>query len=568
LLLGLLIGALGATVYAFVQKSGLDWFGWATNVEDRPPSTIGQPNALGAFLVAATSTCAVLPFLVLRDRDLFRWIALIATLAVALGSAVLTAAISDGMGQTVALVAALLIVLAFAGLALAARAGRVDLGRVTAGALVLALIALAFALFFTASRSALVAACAAGAISCVAGALWFVSYRRGRQPTRRQIVAGTVGGLGVAAAVVVAGAIVVAGIVQGTDFGSEVSGRFGASGDFGSEPVGGRISLWRMATQMTLDRPLFGHGQGSFPLLFAEYRDRPDYPGIRTAGVEPESALSLLFDLASTTGVLGVLSFAALVGAVCWLGLRRAYEADDDVLRVAIVAVAAGVVGYLVALLFGFSEAMTSWLFWLLLGALAGIAVGEPHVGAVERTSPRPVGKVVALGASLTLVLLGAITLGWAASLTAADLAAQQALDAVDDTDFAMAVERTERAVRLNPFSKTYLQQEARLREQVRREDGDQVESLRDAIATYDRIIDRFTPLSSDFLGLGFAEFSLAREEGSPPDAALAHIEHAVALDPFNSALRHFVAEFYEREGYEEEALVHRLTVLCWYQEC
>ncbi len=90
----------------------------------------------------------------------------------------------------------------------------------------------------------------------------------------------------------------------------------GGSGEINSQSVGGRFSLWLLAARM---------------------------------------------------------SFIALGGAVFWHASRHARAAHDWSRTTELLALSAGAGGYLVAICFGFSEAMTSWSFWLLLGAVVGL---------------------------------------------------------------------------------------------------------------------------------------------------------------------------------------------------
>ncbi len=382
LLLALFLGALGVAIYALIQKAGLDWVEWSGRSLNRPAATLGQANTFGAFLVAAISASA---FLVLTARQ--RW-------------------------QQAAL-----------------------------GAGVLAML---FALFFTISRSAYIAAFVVLMIWSVGGVLWFVFLRRGRRPSPAQWAATGVAGAGVATlALALAGVVATLVLVpfpQGRAGLVDAADRLRASDEITSESIGGRLSLWRMALEMTADRPLLGHGQDAFTIRFAEYRDRPDLPGIRTDNVEPESAHNFFLDLASGTGVLGLLAFLTLVGALLWHATRRALGAEDEQVQVALLALGAGVVGYLVAIFFGFSEAMTSWLLWLLLGAMAGLLARLPPAVPLPERSVRGSSALASGVAAIGLLLVGAIALGWAATLTAADLAAEQGLAG--------------RAVTLNPLRK------------------------------------------------------------------------------------------------------------------
>jgi tetratricopeptide (TPR) repeat protein len=317
-----------------------------------------------------------------------------------------------------------------------------------------------------------------------------------------------------------------------------------------------------MGLEMTGDRPLLGHGQDAFPVLFARYRDRPDLPGIGTAHIAPESAHNFFVDLAVGTGVLGLLAFLALVGAVLWHAGRRALATDDTQLRLGLIALGTGVVGYLAALFFGFSEAMTSWVFWLLLGAMVGLLARVKVAPQNEGSAPES-GTLASAMAAVGLTLLGALALGWAATFTAADLAAGQAERAKNQFEMATAARLSGRAVTLNPLQKTYLFQEARMYEW-----GvagfDRSETLRRAIELYETLLDRFEPKAFEVYQLAKAKRSLAQAEGRPFEDVIDDFERAKNLDPYNRVLRRFLITLYEREGFDQLAAGHRIVLYCW----
>ncbi|MDZ4277626.1 MAG: O-antigen ligase family protein [Dehalococcoidia bacterium] len=507
LLLALFLGALGTAIYALIQKAGLDWYEWAGQAAGRPNATLGQPNAFAAYLVAVISTCA---FLVLFARE--RW---------------QQAAFGGG------------------------------------------LVVMLFALLFTQSRAGLLAATpVVVTIWSAAAILWFVFYRKGMQPRGVHVAAAGLPAVGVALLALGIGALFIAVLPQGRAALGEAAGRAGSTGEFQSEDVGGRLSLWRLGARMWVDRPLLGHGQDAFTPLFADYRDRPDLAGIGTGAVEPESAHNFFIDLAVGTGALGLLSFLALVGAVLWHAGRRALATDDASLRVALVALGAGVAGYLTAVLFGFSEAMTTWVLWLLLGAMVGLLARVPS--ARDATADRPLGAQ-ALGAGVAAILLavlGVATLGWAASLTAADLAAGQAILALGRGDSDAAAHLANRAVTLNPVNKTYLVQKAQLDKNVGNPATDRHASLEQSIETYHTLMRRFDPAAYDVLGLATTTLELAQSRGESPEPAYALMEQAAMLDFYNFPLRDFVAKIYERDGLNDRAELHRVEIYCWHVVC
>jgi O-antigen ligase len=482
LLLAVYAAGVGTAIYALLQKADLDPFSEHFRNTNRPSATVGQANAFGAYLVAVLGASG---FLILNSRR--RW----------------------------------------------------EQGLLGAGA-----VLMLFALLFTQSEGAWLAAFAVAVMGLVYGVIWFAFYRHSKRPTVGQLAA--VG----AAAVVLAGF----GLLIGSFFvGSAPGNAIQNVGQSQDESVGGRISLWRMAARMTIDRPLLGNGQDAFTFLFAEYRDRPDYAGIGSSSLEPESAHNLFLDLASGTGVLGLLAFLALIGAVLWYAGQRMVESADGELRIALFALSAGVIGYLVALLFYFSEAMTTWLLWLLLGAIAGL---------LAQRSAAPRLAVPAVG--LAFAAAGVVALGWAATLIAADLAASQADSALLRSDYAAAERLIDRAVGLNPLMKTYLKQQEQVYETSAPQGAGRAEGLQRALDVNARVQRRFKPSATDVLDQALLEYDLARLQGRPVEETFPLIERAIDMDPYNILLKTFVADFYESQGFEDEALAHRLEILGW----
>jgi len=490
LLLAVFAAGAGTAIYALIQKAGLDPFEEHFRGTDRPSATVGQANAFGAYLVAVLGVSG---FLFLSTRR--RW----------------------------------------------------EQSLLAAGAMLML-----FALLFTQSRGAWLAAVAVAALACVYGVLWFAYLRHGKRPS------------GVESAGLAAGAAVAAGVILGVGSlfvgfapGASAVERFQDVGQSQDESVAGRLSLWRMAARMTVDRPLLGHGQDAFTFLFAEYRDRPDYAGIGTSSLAPESAHNLFLDLASGTGVPGLLAFLALIGILLWYAGRRMLEGDDERLRLALFALCAGVTGYLAALFFYFSEAMTTWLLWLLLGAIAGLIAER---SAAPRLAMAPV--------ALAFVAAGAVALGWAATLVAADLAAGQAADAVLRGDHTAATRAIDRAVGLNPLMKTYLVQQAQIYRSGAPLTEGRVEGLEHALEINETVRRRFEPTAFDLIDQALIEFELAQAKNTSLRDTIPFFEQAIALDPYNIVLRQFMAEFYDNQGFHEEAELHRVVIYCWHNVC
>lgn len=491
-LLALFVGGLGTAIYALVQKAGWDWNEWQFQEINRPFSTMGQANILGAFLVATIGACL---FLLFTAKDRWRQAGYAAGLTV-----------------------------------------------------------MAFALLFTVSRSAYLAS---GVVILVWGAAALRWWLPGVWRERPEVA--------VALATAVALPVVLAFVA--VFFTGLPQGRVAIFSNTNDQAADQRLSLWRLSWEMTVDRPLLGHGQDGFSVEFPSYRDRPDLPGIRTKDIDPESSHNFFLDLATGTGVAGLLSFLALLGGIFWHAGRRALRTDDTHLRVALVALSSAVLGYLAAITFGFSEAITTWLLWLLLGALAGLVAKaapqpEPQPGT-DDSAPDMSTLASGLGA-IGLAVAAVAVLSWAASIVAADLAAGQSQNAYTSGDEAAAVRFAHRASTLNPINQEYLLLEGRMRENAF-VSGPGPTDVADIVDTYEKAVTRFKPRARPLLSFALAREMLAGETDAPLEYAVFPIlEQAVEADPYNRSIRDFVADFYEQRGYAERAYPHRVAVACW----
>ncbi len=524
LLLGLFGGALVAASYALIQKAGWDWVDWAGQSTDRPFGTMGQANVLGAFLVAAISGSAVL---VLTAKE--RW-------------------------QQALLGAGLVMML--------------------------------FALFFTVSRSAYLAGGVVVLIWGAAAVRWLLPALTGwgdgqgrergeqeRAQDRRRQLAFRIGIASIAAAPAVLALVAVffVGLPQGR------VAIFSSSND---QALDQRLGLWQLGLEMIADQPLLGHGQDGFSVQFPSYRDRPDLPGIGTQSLDPESTHNFFLDLATGTGLLGLVSFLALVGAVLWHAGRRALATDDAGLRIGLVGLGGGVLGYLAAVFFGFSEAMTTWVLWLFLGAVAGLVVRAPAEAPSapsrrkkgRRKGPPPPAESGTLASGMAAVglsLLGAIALLWAATITAADLASGQAAAAAGRGEYAAAVRLADRAATQNPIRKAYLFQKAEAYQRWSDADApDPEEAMRLSVENYQTLVSRYKATAFDVLSLAGARIQLAQAEGTPVEEVFAKIEadieRAVELDFYNIAIRRQVVTFYQNLGLDDRAREHQQEIFCW----
>lgn len=112
----------------------------------------------------------------------------------------------------------------------------------------------------------------------------------------------------------------------------------------------GRLRIWRQALALVKERPLFGSG--------------PDTMGLRTAA---DHAHSIFLNLAVNGGILSLLPFCGLIGAVL-VPAVRSEDAEAAALMLPVLA-------YLAQAALTVDEFIVAPLFWAVFGLLAGQAV-------------------------------------------------------------------------------------------------------------------------------------------------------------------------------------------------
>jgi O-antigen ligase len=166
----------------------------------------------------------------------------------------------------------------------------------------------------------------------------------------------------------------------------EVINRTTLAADFEDNSIQKRLGMWKVAGQIIIDRPLLGTGHETYPEMFSQYREG-ELPGFGRAPARPESPHNHYLAIASSTGVVALGLYVAIIGSVFyWVLVRRG--ADNQAERALSYAVCGALVGHLITDMFMTAETTSSWLFWLLMGAAAGLA-GAGQDQPVADTSNR-----------------------------------------------------------------------------------------------------------------------------------------------------------------------------------
>lgn len=216
-----------------------------------------------------------------------------------------------------------------------------------------------------------------------------------------------------------------------------------------------RLTIWRATLPLLQARPWLGYGPDTMRTTFAAvYPPQLVYYQGRQTVVD--RAHNLWLDLGMSAGLLGILTFTAVLAAFIRMAWRALRAACDRWTAAAWTALLAAVTGHLVDLQVSFDVTATAATFWLMLALAA--ALGRP--GGLPATA-KPVSQGNQPGARATGpvgYLLGGIALALAIPLTVqpvlADLAHWQAQQSRQP--LTARLEAAERAVRLNPAEPTY----------------------------------------------------------------------------------------------------------------
>ncbi len=319
--------------------------------------------------------------------------------------------------------------------------------------------------------------------------------------------------------------------------------------------VQSRLLTWEPALRIAAGKPLIGTGPDTFGLAFPKYR--PKEWARSTTGELTNKAHSDLLQMASTTGMIGLLAYLWLLVAIVASGVRRLARLEGTEERLLIGALLAGVIGYLVQAQFGLAEVSATSVFWLVAGLLVAasgsgreveveavaaerykggacraLQVSEAARGAREIRLAVPPSLARAQAVIIPVVLLALILIAARlAPALAADRALREALDLQGSGQYSAALAEYERAAALFP-DEDYLLRLGQAQIEVAKRSFDQ-RSLGAAIMVLEKAA-RANPLDERayfYLGQAHILGGLAFDRHHL-DLAVAVLMKAVKLDP------------------------------------
>ncbi|TND07568.1 MAG: Lipid A core--O-antigen ligase-like protein [Bacteroidetes bacterium] len=109
-----------------------------------------------------------------------------------------------------------------------------------------------------------------------------------------------------------------------------------------------RLNRWSSAWRMFSERPFFGWGPGTFSFLYAPYQLSSEKTIISTNAGDMGNAHSEYIGPLSESGVLGMLSFLAVVACIFWTGWRIYFRLPRGELRLFVTAIFLGIITYFI----------------------------------------------------------------------------------------------------------------------------------------------------------------------------------------------------------------------------
>ncbi len=228
--------------------------------------------------------------------------------------------------------------------------------------------------------------------------------------------------------VVVALAVVVAGIFMVPQLGR-------SSGE-------GRIDLWSTSVSVIADRPILGSGPDTQRVVLPAGID-VSFERVHGSEELHDRAHSLPLDTLVTTGLLGLIALGALLVVL-------ARDIGSNLRRELVpTAIAAGLGGYLVTLLFAFGDPVLDPIPWLLVGLLWTAVV--PQSSPERATAPRAMSHAGATATASIFAVLAFAGALWGGREVLAEQHLQSAMDMRNADDLSGALEELDSAARLAP---------------------------------------------------------------------------------------------------------------------
>jgi tetratricopeptide (TPR) repeat protein len=227
---------------------------------------------------------------------------------------------------------------------------------------------------------------------------------------------------------------------ENTENGQNVSAEPTTSEGIGLQSLGWRVQYWRSTVELLRHTPevpfsndklhclrkLIGYGPETFIVTFQQVfpeKLKSDYTYRSLLVDRPHN--DYLY-LAASVGLLGLMSFLAVLGVFFYLCYRYLRKARDDIDKLLLVAMVAAVVQYMADIFFNLSTISPELVFWLtlaLMPVIGGFASdGSKFSSKTGQETSNDISRAKLISACICGIALIIVGLGIAARPFAADI--------------------------------------------------------------------------------------------------------------------------------------------------
>jgi O-antigen ligase/tetratricopeptide (TPR) repeat protein len=296
----------------------------------------------------------------------------------------------------------------------------------------------------------------AAALGVAAAAGTFVIVIWTKHPSRRARQLGLISGLGAAALLTM--------LLLATPLGSRLTSIFDSPNITGTQDAvvgqlepstATRLAIYEIALRMVAERPVLGYGPDNFAVALPALRPEAAPPDVRQSVVT--STHSWIAAIATSSGVLGLAVFLAIIGSAARVLLRSEYSSLG-------VAALVMVAAYLAAGAVTINALETDTLFWLGTAGIVATSVRQPLNDANATTNARrrrPAASRSPLGAIVPWLMVVAAIAVTPTTIAALDASrsAKNSISARAPATVASAIDLATRATHLDPNRAEYWQQ-------------------------------------------------------------------------------------------------------------
>lgn len=173
-----------------------------------------------------------------------------------------------------------------------------------------------------------------------------------------------------------------------------------------------RISWWLSALEMLKDRPLIGYGLSTYRDIYSQYR-RLDYvtleEGDQEAHITPEAAHNEYLNIAATQGIIGLISFLAVIFYVLSRVRHRLCKKEKNPYYYSLLGVKGALLVFLFEVFVSFGVVSTLGVFYIYLGAAIFLAEDKDQLKHYKFTALYKILIAVFLLLLIPLAIVGSV---------------------------------------------------------------------------------------------------------------------------------------------------------------